>query len=88
MNNTDLFGDPVDETKPAAGSKRAFGVNGYAADPGTGPRGETCQSCKYIARKDCAKTYLKCLLRRKQWTGGQGTDIRAKSPACRFWEKR
>lgn len=93
MIATDLLGDPVDtptevDLSAPSPKRKPTKPNGYAAEPGTGPQGETCQSCKYIARKDCANTYLKCWLRRKQWTGGTGTDIRAKSPACRFWEKR
>jgi hypothetical protein len=59
---------------------------GYAALPGTGPAGETCRSCKHYTRREMAKTYLKCGLMTAYWTGGGGSDIRAKSPACRHWE--
>ncbi len=59
---------------------------GYAARPGTGPEGETCGSCKNLYRKQMSKTYLKCLLQQQCWTGGAGTDVKARSPACRFWE--
>lgn len=60
--------------------------NGYAYFPGTGPAGETCKTCKHIYRNRLAKTYLKCNLNQAKWTGGGGSDIRAKSPACKFWE--
>jgi len=61
---------------------------GYAADPGTGPEGETCKSCKFKTKKPWTEGhYLKCLLMREHWTGGAGTDIKARSPACRYWEK-
>lgn len=59
---------------------------GHMGSPGNGPEGETCKSCKHIARVRLAKTYLKCDLARRRWTGGPGTDIRAGDPACEFWE--
>ncbi|WP_375408557.1 hypothetical protein [uncultured Methylobacterium sp.] len=60
---------------------------GYAALPGTGPAGETCRSCAHLVRKEMAKTYLKCGLMRPHWTGGTGTDVLARAPACRNWKK-
>lgn len=61
---------------------------GYAAIPGTGPEGETCRSCKHsVIKGGTAKNYYKCALMRNLWTGGQGTDILLRSPACRRWEK-
>ena len=60
---------------------------GYAAVPGTGPKGETCKTCQHIYRKRMSKTYIKCALMKRFWTGGAGTDIKAASPACRNWEK-
>lgn len=62
--------------------------HGYAAIPGTGPEGETCGSCQHIYRNQQAKVYLKCSLMQRFWTGGEGTDIRARSPACRHWEAK
>lgn len=59
---------------------------GYAAMPGTGPEGETCGSCGHLYRNRLAKTYLKCELMQRFWTGGAGTDVRARSPACRNWQ--
>jgi len=59
---------------------------GYAAMPGTGPPGETCGSCRFRVYKTMAKRYQKCALMRRHWTGGSGTDIKARSPACREWE--
>jgi len=60
---------------------------GHAAPPGSGPQGETCGSCEHIFRKSLSKTYIKCALARARWTGGGGTDIRVRDPACRLWEK-
>lgn len=65
----------------------AKGKRGHAAAPGTGPQGETCGTCANLVRKQMAGTYLKCGLMRSAWTGGGGTDVRAKDPACRAWER-
>ena len=59
---------------------------GYAYMPGTGPANETCGSCKHIVRKRQSKTWLKCALAERKWTHGRGSDILARSPACKFWE--
>jgi hypothetical protein len=61
--------------------------SGYAAPPGTGPQGETCQSCRHRAVVAYAKNYQKCELNRARWTGGKKTDILVRSPACRLWER-
>jgi hypothetical protein len=60
---------------------------GYVMPPGTGPEGETCGSCKHLYRNQMSKVYLKCNLNRAKWTGGGASDIRAKSPACKKWER-
>lgn len=59
---------------------------GYIRPPGTGPDGETCGSCRHLVRRRLAKTYLKCGLAEAKWTGGGGSDVRARSPACEMWE--
>lgn len=58
---------------------------GYAAPPGTGPKGETCGSCAHHCALRYAKNYHKCGLNRARWTGGRGTDILVRSPACSKW---
>lgn len=60
-------------------------AKGYADRPGSGPKGETCRSCAHLVHKRLAKTYLKCELTRACWTGGHGTDVLARSPACSKW---
>lgn len=93
---TNLFGDPEIERTGARTDaerkrdyRRAAAIpRGYAAPPGTGPEGETCQSCKHIARVQHSKVYIKCRLNQAKWTGGPKTDIRARSPACAKWEKQ
>lgn len=58
--------------------------SGYAAQPGTGPEGEKCKTCRHIRRvQGGAKTFPKCALIR--WTKGPGTDIKVNAPACSRW---
>ena len=65
-------------------NKKAL-LRSHAAMPGTGPDGQTCRSCAHLSRVEHAKTYLKCGLMSEQWTGGPGTDVRARDPACENW---
>lgn len=67
-------------------ARRLSKKRGHAAATGTGPEGETCGSCGNLARVEYAKTYLKCGLMRAYWTGGEGTDVRARDSACRNWK--
>lgn len=67
-------------------TKKKRSLKGYASPPGTGPKGETCGSCVNHVVKQMAGTYHKCWLMHKHWTGGSGTDILVRSPACGHWE--
>lgn len=58
---------------------------GYAATPGTGPKGETCESCTHFARIISTGTHLRCGLMKEFW-GGSRIDIKARAPACARWE--
>lgn len=58
---------------------------GHAGIPGSGPKGEFCRTCAHLYRKNMAKTYLKCSLMRAHWTGGGGSDVKARDPACSAW---
>jgi len=88
----DLFGVEVAEdvinAPVAVKKKRDETPKGYAAPPGTGPAGETCRTCLNLCRVTYAKTYFKCALLRPRWTSSYATEIRAKAPACRLWEKK
>lgn len=85
-----LFGEPpmlAEHVAMSSKAKRKPTVRrGYAMPPGTGPAGETCGSCGHLRRTLNAKTYLKCGLMTAKWTKGPGSDVRAKSPACKKWE--
>lgn len=77
------------EKKSVCPKRKKTKRRGYAYAPGTGPAGETCGSCQHIYRKGGAsKTYLKCQKARAKWTGGPGSDIYSRSPACKFWEAK
>lgn len=84
LMNKDLALTPAERRRLERGAKPK---RGHAAPPGTGPAGETCGSCANLIRKRMSKTYLKCELTRIVWTGGAGTDVRARDPACSRWEK-
>lgn len=81
----DLFADLPGQAAPDR-PVRSKGL--YAALPGSGPAGETCGSCANLCRKRMGNTYLKCGLARAWWTGGPGTDVKARSAACSKWEAK
>lgn len=90
MTVKDLFGNELTEAQAIALMKRkATQPRGYAAPPGTGPAGETCKTCKHRVRLGVrsGRVFQKCGLNERNWTHGPGSDIRAKAPACKFWEK-
>lgn len=68
---------------------RGGAAAGYAAKPGTGPVGETCNTCAHcrlrVARN--GRHYYKCALMIGQWTQGRATDVVLRSPACAKWQR-
>lgn len=90
MTDIDLFGQeikPPDITRHTGKPKRKpTQPKGYAGIPGRGPDGETCRSCQHKTYREYDKKYIKCALTRQRWTNGPGSDIRARSPACEYWE--
>lgn len=85
LMNKDLALTPAERRRLERGSKKKTGL--HAMPPGTGPENETCGSCKYLYRKRMSKVYLKCGLCRALWTGGGGSDVKSRDPACSRWEK-
>ena len=84
----DLLGNEISEAEARRMLKRkGTRPNGYAAPPGSGPTGETCKTCRHIYRVETGsgRTFRKCALIKA--TAGAGTDILAKAPACRRWER-
>lgn len=77
---------PLVLENPKPRGKHYVEPRGYADLPGTGPAGKTCLDCKHYTLNRMAKSYPKCGLNRARWTGGRGSDILAKAPACRRFE--
>lgn len=71
---------------PASAMSKPIPKGLYAARPGTGPEGETCGSCDWLVRKRTSRAYLKCGRMQALWTGGGGSDVKAKAPASSKWE--
>lgn len=80
--------EPLVLTPATPRGKHYVEPRGYAAPPGTGPEGKTCRDCAHYAhREGVAGSYPKCGLNRKKWTGGRGSDILARAPACKLFEE-
>jgi len=58
----------------------------YAVTRGAGPAGYTCATCAYLLVNEMysGKRFFKC--GKSPVTGGPGTDIRKKDPACSKYE--
>lgn len=83
----DLLGDPIDRDAIMRKSSRRKG--GYAARPGSGPKGQRCNTCAHYARvSGGGGKFTKCQLMARVWTHGPGTDIKARAPACFYWERK
>lgn len=80
---TTLGGETV-SFKPRG--KHYIEPRGYARQPGTGPEGETCKTCRHKTYVTFAKSYPKCALTQASWTRGRRSDILVNSPACEKWE--
>lgn len=93
MSDTDLLGAPVkmptaDDLARRIPVRKPTRKNGYAATPGTGPKGKTCGQCEhYRTVVGGSRTFPKCWLNKPNWTGGPGSDILKRSPACRLFEE-
>lgn len=71
------------------GPRELIPVSATPAQPGTGPDGETCQSCRhYYVVPGHNGRYRKCKVIEHRWTNGPGTDIKARWPACWLWEPK
>ncbi len=59
----------------------------YPAFPGTANNSYKCKHCQHICRvSGGSKIYIKCGILEHRWTNGVGTDIKANSPACSFFQ--
>lgn len=78
---------PAHRTPGPVRGKHYVEPRGYAAKPGTGPKGETCGSCKHKT-SGFRRRFPKCILTRACWTHARRTDILVGADACEKWEKR
>ena len=75
----DLFGDPP---------QLKLGI-GYAGNPGKGPAGETCGSCRHARRHGLSsRRYYKCHHERAYRSSSVASDIKATMLACEYWQAR
>lgn len=84
----DIFGIELSAAEAHAQKRKGAQPRGYAAPPGTGPKGETCGSCEHLVRRSMGKTYLKCWKALEKWTSGRGSDVLARAPSCRLWQAK
>lgn len=80
---TDLFGEVIPVRAPDARRKIS-----YAARPGTGPKGQRCNTCVHGQRVlSRGVRSWKCELRAAVWDQF-GSDIKPGAPACREWQRK
>jgi CRISPR/Cas system CSM-associated protein Csm3 (group 7 of RAMP superfamily) len=79
VETKNLFGETI---KIPVRGKHYVQPKGYAAPPGSGPKGKTCADCENIQRD---RNWAKCALARH--SGCRATDILLRSPSCRFFEE-
>lgn len=84
----DLLGQPL----PSPGQIRRDGRPrkiGYAARPGSGPKGKRCSGCAHFGRiTHDGRITPKCQLMSAVWTHGPESDIHPNAPACSEWARR
>jgi hypothetical protein len=84
----DLLGHPL----PARDLLRRDGSPrklGYASPPGTGPKGQRCNTCKFcMVVVEHGRRARKCEIVAAKWTTSPETDIKHNAPACRDWSRK
>ena len=81
----------MDEARRLLAAAKALGIPANPCVPaaiGSGPVGETCGTCRHRVLKRLGGTYQKCELMEAHWTCGAGSDVKAKWPACKYWEAK
>lgn len=83
----DLFGEQVPAV-PARKDGKPRKI-GYAARPGSGPRGQRCGTCKFAQRVVHRGEFThKGELMTFVWQHNAASDISLRAPACSKWERR
>lgn len=61
-------------------------LKAYADQPGTGPKSETCNTCKHLwSQRYGKRRVFKCYLLVNSWTFRKDTDVSATSVSCSKW---
>lgn len=86
----DLFGNvPTEDLFNKVAVRYKGRGNAHPYPPGTGPKGETCGTCRMCVKNPYRdRNYYKCRYLKFRWTCGQGTDLRLKDEACFLWKKK
>ena len=83
MITRDLFGTPLPPRE-----QRIRRRIGYADRPGTGPKGQRCNTCSHCIKIDQpGHEGLKCELSAPLWNR-LGSVIKGNAPACSYWERK
>ncbi len=59
----------------------------YAGVPGTGPAGKTCRDCAFLTSTDPQGRGKHPKCGRTNFTAGDATTIRVRTPACKYFEE-
>jgi hypothetical protein len=79
-----MKGASLDLVRPTAAE--LWMKKGFAAQPGSGPKGETCGTCAYRWLLELGyRSVSKCKLTRL--TKSKHSDVSKRSPACVRWER-
>jgi hypothetical protein len=61
---------------------------GYASPPGTGPKGQRCNTCRFCIVVTTEPPHVrKCEIIAARWDQ-PGTAIKHNAPACRDWQRK
>ena len=81
MIERDLLGHRI--VTPTPGRRRF----GYADRPGTGPKGQRCNTCKFCILVCSTNRVRKCEVMARRWDI-PGSEIKPNAPACSHWSRR
>lgn len=88
IQQIDLLGHPLPSSEQLRKDGRLRKI-GYAARPGTGPKGRRCNTCVNFGRiKHDNRITPKCQLMSAVWTHGPESDIHPSAPACIEWARK